>query len=42
MKELLYGMTKQEYIDGINELLFECENLELLYFILGFLAKQLH
>ena len=33
MKELLYGMTKQEYIDSINELLFECENLELLYFM---------
>lgn len=39
MKELLYGMTKQDYIDAIIEMLNECEDLELLYFVRGILAE---
>ena len=42
MKELLYGMTKQEYIDAIIEMINECDDLNLLYFVFGFLTKQLH
>lgn len=41
MKELLYGMTKQDYINAIDELFYKCDDLELLYFIYGFLAKKL-
>lgn len=41
MKEL-YGMTKQDYVDAIITLLNECKDLELLYFIRGFLVKKLH
>lgn len=37
MKEL-YGMTKQEYIDAIIKSLESCEDLELLYFVLGIIT----
>lgn len=41
MKEL-YGITKQEYIQSIIELLNKCDDLSVLYFVRGFLTKKLH
>ena len=37
MKEL-YGMSKQDYIDAIIKTLENCEDLELLYFVLGIIT----
>lgn len=41
MKEL-YGMSKQDYIEAIIELVEKCDDLHVLYFIRGFLTKKLH